>query len=67
MVVNLGFLCARINFYSVSVMSCDYSDILVKMRTAAALVTYIFGILTLLTRAKTTYVGIVSKCRWWKD
>jgi len=67
MVVNLGFLCARINFYSVSVMSCDYSDILVEMWIVAALVTHIFGILTFLTRAKTTYAGVVSKRRWWKD
>lgn len=67
MVINLGFLCARLNFYSVSVMSCDYSDILVEMWVAAALFTHLFGVLTFLTRAETSYAEVVSKRRWWKD
>jgi hypothetical protein len=67
MVINLGFLCARINFYSVSVMSCDYSDILVEMWIVAALVTHLFGVLTFITRAETNYSGVTSKYRWWKD
>jgi hypothetical protein len=66
-VTNLGFLCATINFYSVSVMSCDYSDILVEMWIVAALFTHLFGVLTFLTRARTSYSDVVSKRRWWKD
>jgi hypothetical protein len=66
-VINLGFLCATINLYSVSVLSCDYSDILVEMWILAALVTHLFGVLTFLTRAQTSYSDVVSRRRWWKD
>ena len=51
-VINLGVLCATINLYSVSVMSCDYSDIAVEMWIVAALFTHIFGVVTFYTRAR---------------
>jgi hypothetical protein len=66
-VVNLGQLCWTINLYSVSVMSCDYSDILVEMWVLAALVTHFLGVMTFLTRAKTTYIRGLSKRHWLKD
>lgn len=66
-VVNLGQLCWTINLYSVSVMSCDYSDILVEMWILAALITHFLGVMTFLTRAQTSYTEGVSMRRWWKD
>lgn len=65
-VINLGVLCATINLYSVSVMSCDYSDIAVEMWIVAALFTHILGVVTFYTRARTTYSDVVPKRPWWR-